>query len=253
MNFKYYLIISIILFLSNCSNNVNLEKFTTVENFSNKGFTLVFEDKFYKDKVVNKKIDNRSYLIFQKNLKKNSTVKITNLLNNKSIIATVKSKSKYPNFYNSVISKRIAKTLDIDIKEPYIRIIEINENSSFIANIAKTYEDEKEVANKAPVEEIEIKNISKVKNEVNEDSKELKSFSYIIKIADFYYKKTANLMQNRLSKEFNINTSKINMMSKTKYRLFMGPYSNIDDLRTSYYKIEQLDFETIELIKQWKN
>ena len=42
MNFKYYLIIPIILFLSNCSNNVNLKKFTTVENFSNKGFTLVF-------------------------------------------------------------------------------------------------------------------------------------------------------------------------------------------------------------------
>ena len=48
MNFKYYLIIPIILFLSNCSTNVNLKKFTTVENFSNKGFTLVFEDKYGK-------------------------------------------------------------------------------------------------------------------------------------------------------------------------------------------------------------
>ena len=92
-----------------------------------------------------------------------------------------------------------------------------------------------------------------MKDEVSKDTNELKSFNYIIKIADFYYKKTAYSLQNRLSKEFNINTSKINMISKTKYRLFMGPYSNIDDLRTSYYKIEQLDFETIELIKQWKN
>ena len=68
MNIKYYLNILIILFQSNCSNNVNLKKFTTVENFSNKGFTLVFEDKLYNDKIVDKKIDTRSYLIFQKNL-----------------------------------------------------------------------------------------------------------------------------------------------------------------------------------------
>ena len=89
-----------------------------------------------------------------------------------------------------------------------------------------------------------------MENDVIEETNDVKSFNYIIKIADFYYKKTAYSLQNRLSKEFNINTSKINMISKTKYRLFMGPYSNIDDLRTSYYKIEQLNFETIELIKQ---
>ena len=70
MNFKYYLIFFVILFLSNCSNNVNLKKFATVENFSNKGFTLVFEDKYYKDKIVDNKIDNRSYQIFQKKFKK---------------------------------------------------------------------------------------------------------------------------------------------------------------------------------------
>ena len=117
MNFKYYLIIPIILFLSNCSNNVNLKKFTTVENFSNKGFTLVFEDKLYNDKIVDKKIDNRSYLIFQKNLRKNSSVKITNMLNNKTILAKVASnKTNYPYFYNSVISERIAEDLEIPIE-----------------------------------------------------------------------------------------------------------------------------------------
>ena len=250
MNYK--ILFLLIIILNSCTQN-NFKKSidkNTIKSFSIEGFSLIYNDNDYNEKKISKKLDNRSLLIFQKNLKKKTNVKVINLLNGKSLIAKVSDNSKYPNFYNSVISKRIAKTLDIDIKEPYIRIIEINENSSFIANIAKTYEDEKEVANKAPVEEIEIKNISKVKNEVNEDSKELKSFSYIIKIADFYYKKTAYSMQNRLSKEFNINTSKINMISKTKYRLFMGPYSNIDDLRTSYYKIEQLDFETIELIKQ---
>tara|TARA_S200000501_G_scaffold342763_1_gene353152 strand:- start:3592 stop:4344 length:753 start_codon:yes stop_codon:yes gene_type:complete len=250
MNFKIFILL--IIFLNSCTQN-NFEKSikaNTITFFSIEGFTLIYNDKDYSEKKISKKLDNRSLLIFQKNLKKKTNVKIINMLNGKSLIAKVSDDSKYPKFYNSVISKRIAKTLDIDIEEPYIKIVEINENSSFIANVAKTYDDEKEVANKAPVEEIEIKNISKIKNEVNEKAKKIKSFSYIIKIADFYYKKTAYSMQNRLSNEFNINTSKINMISKTKYRLFMGPYSNIDDLRTSYYKIEQLDFETIELIKQ---
>ena len=250
MNYK--ILFLLIIFLNSCTQN-NFKKSinkNTIKSFSIEGFSLIYNDKDYNEKKISKKLDNRSLLIFQKNLKKKTNVKIVNLLNGKSIIAKVSDNSKYPKFYNSVISKRIAQTLDINIEEPYIRIIEINENSSFIANVAKTYDDEKEVANKAPVEEIEIKNISKVKKKVNKDSKELKSFKYIIKIADFYYKKTAYSLQNRLSKEFNINTSKINMISKTKYRLFMGPYSNIDDLRTSYYKIEQLDFETIELIKQ---
>ena len=250
MNFKIFILL--IIFLNSCTQN-NFEKSikaNTITFFSIEGFTLIYNDKDYSEKKISKKLDNRSLLIFQKNLKKKTNVKIINMLNGKSLIAKVSDDSKYPKFYNSVISKRIAKTLDIDIEEPYIKIVEINENSSFIANVAKTYDDEKEVANKAPVEEIEIKNISKIKNEVNEKAEKIKSFSYIIKIADFYYKKTAYSMQNRLSKEFNINTSKINMISKTKYRLFMGPYSNIDDLRTSYYKIEQLDFETIELIKQ---
>ena len=249
---KFKIFILLIIFLNSCTQN-NFEKSikaNTITFFSIEGFTLIYNDNDHAEKKISKKLDNRSLLIFQKNLKKKTNVKIINLLNGKSLIAKVSDNAKYPEFYNSVISKRIAKTLDINIEEPYIRIVEIQENSSFVANVAKTYDDEKEVANKAPVEEIEIKNISKVKKKVNKDSKELKSFKYIIKIADFYYKKTAYSLQNRLSKEFNINTSKINMISKTKYRLFMGPYSNIDDLRTSYYKIEQLDFETIELIKQ---
>lgn len=250
MNYK--ILILLIIFLHSCVQN-NFEKSvneSTIRSFSIEGFTLIYNDNDYIEKKISKKLDNRSLLIFQKNLKKKTNVKIINMLNGKSLIATVSDDSKYPKFYNSVITKRIAKTLDVNIEEPYIRIVEINEKSSFIANVAKTYDDEKEVANKAPVEEIIIKNISKVKNEVNENDKDLKNFQYIIKIADFYYKKTAYSLQNRLLNEFNINSSKINMISKTKYRLFMGPYSNIDDLRTSYYKIEQLDFETIELIKQ---
>ena len=43
--------------------------------FVNKGFSLIYNDKFYNNKIISKKIDERSLVIFQKNLKKNTIVK----------------------------------------------------------------------------------------------------------------------------------------------------------------------------------
>ena len=95
-----------LLFLFSCSsNNLNVDKYNKKNDFiySNVGFALIYDDKLKKQKIISKKMDNRTLEIFQKNLKKNKTVKITNLINNKSIIAVVGSNSKYPYFYNSVI------------------------------------------------------------------------------------------------------------------------------------------------------
>ena len=128
--------------------------------FVSKGFTLVYNEDLYKEKLLKGKIENRSLTIFQKNLKKNTKVKITNLINSKYIIANVGKKIEYPYFYNSVISRRISEELELDILEPYIEIKEIIEGSSFIAKKAKTYDEEKNVAEKAPVEQIQIKELS---------------------------------------------------------------------------------------------
>ena len=70
--------------LEETKNNVPLKSF-----FLNKGFALVYDEKLYKEKLVKGKIDDRSLIIFQKNLKKDTSVKITNLLNSKYIIAKV--------------------------------------------------------------------------------------------------------------------------------------------------------------------
>ena len=111
MNFKIILIF--ILFLYSCeTKNINISNRDIISsdiNFSNRGFALVFDESLNKKKIINKKIENRSLIVFQRNLKKNTNVKITNLLNNKSILAKVGVNSTYPNFYNSVISKRIYK------------------------------------------------------------------------------------------------------------------------------------------------
>ena len=60
------------------------------------------------------------------------------------LIAEVKSnRQKFSEFYNSIISKRIAEDLELDLKEPYIEIILISKDSTFIAKKSKTFEEEK--------------------------------------------------------------------------------------------------------------
>ena len=250
MNYKILIILFLLIF--GCeTNNINKKvenDIITGEVFSNKGFTLVFKESLKKQKIVTKKIDSRSLIVFQKNLKKNTKVKITNLINNKSILATVGSNSKYPNFYNSVVSNRIFIELELNEKEPYVEIASISQNSTFVAKEAKMYEEEKEVANKVPVEGVSISDLSLNKKKVKENQKKNK-FSYIIKVADFYYENTAKLMQKRIKDKLKLNNSRIIKISNTNFRVYFGPFDNIKSLKNTYDDISPLNFENIEVIK----
>ena len=198
--------------------------------------------------MVKGKIDNRSLIIFQKNLKKDTSVKITNLLNSKYIIAKVGKKKDYPSFYNSVISARIKDELEINDTEPYIEIKEIIKGNSFIANEAKTYDEEKKVADKAPVDDIQIKELGKVTKKTAQVKKD--KFNYIIKIGDFYFKKSAELMKSRIATETTIKKINIKKLSSTKFRVFIGPYDNLNSLKKSFNAINVLEFDSIEIIKK---
>ena len=144
--------------------------------YSNKGFALLYKDNLKKSKLLNKKIDERSLIIFQKNLKKNTSVKITNLLNNKSILAKVGSDSRYPNFYNSVISQRIFDELELNENEPYVEVSSVSENSTFLAKKAKMYDEEKKVADKAPVDGISISDLNQDKKKKKKLKKQVNLF-----------------------------------------------------------------------------
>ena len=250
MFYKNILFITIFIFLSNCTSTnliTNQKNIIIINGYSNKGFALVYNEDLYKKKIVNQKMDQRSLVIFQKNLKLNTHVKITNLLNNKSIIAYVSKNSVYPSFNNSVITLRIAEELDLDINQPYIEILEILENSIFVAKKAKTYEEEKSVAVKAPVNSISISdlNVVKIKDKKNSNIK----FSYIVKIAEFYFKDTALMMSKRIKTETLIENPKIKKIGNNKYRVYLGPFGNINSLQKSYNDISILEFENIEIIK----
>ena len=250
MFYKKTLLLIIFLSISNCTTGTlvkNKSSKTLVNGYSNKGFALIYNENLYKQKIISKKISERSLVIFQKNLKINTQVKITNILNSKSIIGTVGKNSMYPSFNNSVLSIRIADELDLDINQPYVEILEILDNSIFVAQKSKTYDEEKNVAVKAPVDGISINDLNlKKKDDKNSYSTK---FSYSIKIADFYFNDTALMLLNRISAEGLIKNSKIKKISDKKYRVYLGPFNNINSLQKSYNDIKILKFENIEIIK----
>jgi len=250
MLYRNILFIIILIFLSNCTTGTLVKDKPTIElinGYSNKGFALVYSADLYKQKIISKKISERSLIIFQKNLKINSQVKITNILNNKSTIAIVGKSSKYPLFYNAVLSIRIAEELDLDSNQPYVEILEIVENAIFIAQKAKTFNEEKNVAVKAPVEGISINDLFIDKKDSQETL--ITKFSYTIKIADFYFNDTALLMLGRIKTESSIKNPKIKKISDNKHRVYLGPFNNINSLQKSYNDISILGFENIEIIK----
>ncbi len=252
MNYKNIFFIFFFTLLS-CKDEVSKINYTKkITNYSNKGFTLVYNDKLYKNKFINKKLNERSLLIFNNALEKETSVRITNLLNGKYLIAKVGQNANYPFFYNSVISKRIATDLEIDLKEPYVEIKTLNQKNSFIINKAKTFDEEKVVADKVPVQGIVIKNISidPVKTEtLTIKSKSDSDFIYIIRIADLYFEDSANILKERLQNEYNISNVKIKKMSKNTYRVYKGPFYNLDSIKSEYSDIIKLNFENIEIIK----
>ena len=248
MKFKNLLILLIIVITNSCEqynlDNSKKLNFKTEKKFKNSGFALVNSDS-----LDIKSLETRSLNIYHESLKKNSLVKITNPVNGKSLIAEVKSnKVKFSNFYNSIITSRIAETLELDLKEPYIQIVLISKNSTFVAKKAKTFEEEKEIANKAPIDGIKISSLNNlIKKNIKISSSN--KFSYSIKVADFYYKKTAEMMINRIKSEVLLTNIKIIEISKTNYRVLLGPFNGINQLKDSFEKMKLLNFENLEIIK----
>ncbi len=243
MNYKFLILILVGLFLSNCEKNINITQNLSTNKYKNSGFALV-----YNDNLNLKKLETRSLNIYHRFLKKKSIVKITNKKNGKYLIATVISnRVKFSNFYNSVISSRIVEELELDIAEPYIEILLVSKNSMFVAKKTKMFEEEKSVADKAPIDGIQINDlkIKKIKKDIIQN----KDFSYSIKVADFYYRDTAQTLLDMIKNKTSIKKLKIIRLSETNYRVLIGPFNDIKSLRNSFEKMNLFYFENLEILK----
>ena len=248
MNYRLINLFFSFLFLLSCEQSFSSKDkkidIGTKEKYTNSGFALVYEDSFSNIK----KLEERSLKIYHKSLKKRSIIKITNPENGKYLIAEVKSnKENFSNFYNSILSLRIANELELDLSEPYIKIVLVAKNSTFVAKKAKMFEEERTVAEKAPVDGIQINDLNQKK--INKKKIKSKEFSYSIKVADFYYQDTAKMMVDRIRNEASIKNIKIIQLSKTKNRVLIGPFNDIKSLKEVFEKMSSFNFENLEILK----
>ena len=56
-------------------------------------------------------------------------------------------------------------------------------------------------------------------------------------------------MTNRIINETNVKNPVIKTISKTKYRVLLGPFNDIKKLEKTFNEIKSLNFENIEILK----
>ena len=197
MNLKKFILTFICIIATySCANYKTNESVKKKEKvyYASSGFALIYEDELYKQKVVNRKINNEDIGVMHSSLKINTPIKIVNPDNSKIIETKIYKKANYPKIFNIVISKKIASILELDINNPYVEIIETKKNKIFVAKKTDTFEDEKKVAEKVPVDEIKMDDLSKKEPKV--EKKILKENNFLLVINDFYYEDSEINLKN---------------------------------------------------------
>ena len=239
MKFRFLLI----FLLCSCTNE--LSKGVIKTTYTSSGFAYIYDELDYVNKITSKKFNNDELLIGHSRLRVGKLIKITNPKNKKSVILKVKKKTKYPKFYQILITESVAYKLELEESLPFVEIQEIKKNKSFIAERAKTFDEEKKVVNKVPVMGVKIDNISKIKK-----TKKTKSVNFSIIIAEFFSSDSAVFLKERIIKEMpNFNNKKISIRKKKKnnFQLISGPYNTVNSLKNDYIILKKNGFEELDV------
>ena len=226
--------------------------------YSSKGFALIYSDSLFEEggidkklnnnETIDNKLNNEQIIAMHASLKKNTLIKIINPDGSKFVETKVYRKAKYPKIFNIVISKKIAIILELDVNNPYVEVYEVKKNKTFIAKEGNIFEEEKQVAESAPVDEVKVDNLS----EVQIDSKKVldKNRNFVLVISDFYYYDSANSLKVELMKKININKFLIKKINDKKYRLLVGPFENFNALKNTYISLNKIGFDNLNIYKE---
>ncbi len=238
-------LIFILFFVLSCS-----PQFSTINQkkpYSSKGFAYIYNDFDFNKKIIKGKMNNDVMQISHQSLKTGTLIKIINPKNNESVVLKNIKRIKYPDFYKILITNSVVKKLDLDPKLPLLEIIEIKKNKSFVAKKAKIYKEEKKISSKAPVDTVQISNISK--NKLKNTKK--KTDKLYIHIASFYSMDTARFLKQRIIKEIkdlNAKKLKIQKISSKETQVISGPYNSVNLLKNDYIKLQNFGFEELNIL-----
>ena len=247
---KIIITLTSIVLLYSCADYKTQQAREGVEKnyYFSKGFALVYNEDLYYQKVVNKKFSDEKYGAMHNLLKVNTSVKIINPSNSKFLDIKISKKANYPKIFNIVLSRSVAFALELDMENPYVEVFETKKNKTFVAKESNTFEEEKNVSKKVPVDEVKMDDLTKV--EIKTKKKLDKKSNFILVISDFYYEDSANNLMKELVKKTKINNISVKKINDKKYRLFAGPFKNFNALKTTYISLNKLGFEHLSIYKE---
>ena len=240
MKYNYFFIF--LLFCSCTTTSMNKYEKPVL---SSKGFAYIYNLKDYENKLIKKKINSDEMIIAHNKAKRGSLLKITNPNNGKNIILKNSFRLDYPDFYKVLITKSISNQIGLNENFPYVEVEELKKNKSFIAKKAETYDEEKQLGVKAPVEKVKINNISKTKIKTFNEQPE-----FVIILGNFYSQESAKLLVKRVKTEsLSLRNKKISIDKKNKhnFEVFLGPYKTIKMIKNDYIALKQINFDEVDI------
>ena len=235
----------IFLFFFSCSPHYT--KLSNKEPYNTQGLAYIYNEKDFKDKIINKRLNNSLVQVSHRSIKPNALIKLINPKTKESIVVKNLKNSKYPELYKIIITETVAKKLSISPSLPLVEILEIKKNKSFIAKKAKIFSEEKKISTNAPVTSVQISNISE-KNQIKKKEKQDKIY---ILIASFYSKDVAVFLKKRIMKEMpNYDMKKLIVKKKNnkKINLISGPYKAVNLMKNDYILLKNFGFEELNII-----
>ena len=184
---------------------------------------------------------NKNEDVLHRNIEPNNQIKITNLLNEKSIIISIDKNSNYKKEREIILPNKYLDLLELNSNLPIVKVETIRTNKTFKAETAKIFEEEKKIPQK-----IETKNVDIVDLSINKNSKDNSLKRVVIYYGDFTFKNSALDMVSLLKKEIkNVNPTIIQL--NKKFRVKAVTISDINEFDIFFNKIVNTKFENYNI------
>jgi len=179
--------------------------------------------------------------VIHRNIAPNSKVKITNLLNKKSLVVEVNKNSNFKKEREIIIPNKYMDLLDLNYNLPIVKIESLRTNKTFKADTAKIFDEEKKIT-----QNVEIKNVDIIDLSKNNSSKNNNLNKLIIYYGDFTFKNSALDMVSLLKKEIkNLNPTVIQV--NKKFRVKVTTINDISEFDIFFNKIVNTKFDNYNI------
>jgi hypothetical protein len=208
---------------------------TSCQNFSTSEINNTYEKIGFAEFTKNDDVIHR-------NIPTNSKVKITNLLNKKSLVVEVNKNSNFKKEREIIIPNKYMDLLELNYNLPIVKIESLRTNKTFKADTAKIFDEEKKIS-----QNVEIKNVDIIDLSKNNSSKNNNLNKLIIYYGDFTIKNSALDMVSLLKKEIkNLNPTVIQV--NKKFRVKVATINDISEFDIFFNKIVNTKFDNYNII-----